>query len=234
MTSITAATPIREQVAVVGFAIVPDVFPPEEMNRTLEALSGVVDSRSRAGARHALRYEPVRALADDKRLLSIAREILGADPIPFRATLFDKSPDANWLVIWHQDTALPLRSRADVPGWGPWSVKYGINYAHAPATALEQVIALRIHLDDSTSANGPLRLLRKTHRFGVLRDEQVQQIAAQTEAVECAVPRGGVIAMRPLIIHASSKSQSDIPRRVLHIEYGSSLSIAPELELAIA
>ncbi len=25
--------------------------------------------------------------------------------------------------------------------------------------------------------------------------------------------------MRPLIIHASSKSQSDKPRRVLHIEY---------------
>ena len=29
---------------------------------------------------------------------------------PFRATLFDKSASANWLVVWHQDTALPMRA----------------------------------------------------------------------------------------------------------------------------
>ena len=37
--------------------------------------------------------------------------------MPFRATLFDKSPQANWLVVWHQDTALPLRRRLDISGW---------------------------------------------------------------------------------------------------------------------
>ena len=30
---------------------------------------------------------------------------------PFRATLFDKSASANWLVVWHQDTALPMRAQ---------------------------------------------------------------------------------------------------------------------------
>jgi hypothetical protein len=43
--------------------------------------------------------------------------------------LFDKSPDRNWLVTWHQDRALPLEERREVPGWGPWSVKSGITYA---------------------------------------------------------------------------------------------------------
>ena len=74
-----------------------------------------------------------------------------------RATLFDKSPDSNWLVVWHQDTALPLVERKDLPGWGPWSTKEGVLYAHAPSQALSQVLALRVHLDDSTSVNGPLR-----------------------------------------------------------------------------
>src|SRR6266545_653699 len=69
------------------------------------------------------------ALADS----AIAAEALGDEALPFRATLFDKSRRANWLVVWHQDTALPLRRRKEVRGWGPWSIKAGILYAHAPA-----------------------------------------------------------------------------------------------------
>jgi hypothetical protein len=38
--------------------------------------------------------------------------------------------------------------------------------------------------------------------------------------------------MRPLIIHASSKSQSTAPRRVIHIEYAVSLTIDAPLQLA--
>src|ERR1700680_406909 len=43
------------------------------------------------------------------------------------------------------------------------AVKDGVVYAHAPASVLRQVLALRIHLDDSTSHNGPLRVLPGTH-----------------------------------------------------------------------
>jgi hypothetical protein len=32
------------------------------------------------------------------------------------------------------------------------------------------------------------------------------------------VPSGGVMLMRPLLMHASSRSTNDRPRRVLHIE----------------
>ena len=102
------------------------------------------------------------------QMIDLAREVLGPDAFPFRATLFDKSPTANWLVVWHQDTALPLRERIDQPGWGPWSIKEGIDYAHAPATALSQVLALRVSCDDSTVDNGPLRVLPRTHTLGVL------------------------------------------------------------------
>jgi len=34
---------------------------------------------------------------------------------------------------------------------GPWSVKAGVLYGHAPASVREAVIALRVHLDDSTA-----------------------------------------------------------------------------------
>ena len=184
--------------------------------------------------RHAMRNESVATVARDPRLLSLAHEVLGGGAIPFRATLFDKSPTSNWLVVWHQDTALPLRERREVPGWGPWSVKDGVNYAHAPARALEQVLALRLHLDDSVAENGPLRVLAGTHTLGVLSDDALHDLSIQIAAVECLVPKGGILAMRPLVVHASSKSQSSAPRRVLHIEYATSAAIAHGLELATA
>jgi ectoine hydroxylase-related dioxygenase (phytanoyl-CoA dioxygenase family) len=190
--------------------------------------------RSRAGVRHLLGLPVVAQIANDPRLSVIAQQVLGNDAFPFRATLFDKNFDANWLITWHQDTALPLREKHEAPGWGPWSVKEGVVYAHAPAQALEQVVALRLHLDDSTEENGPLRVYPGSHRQGVLSDQQVEAIVAGSEGTNCLVPAGGIIAMRPLIIHASSKSRSAIPRRVLHIEYATRDAVSAPLQLAIA
>jgi ectoine hydroxylase-related dioxygenase (phytanoyl-CoA dioxygenase family) len=225
---------LHERVSTNGFAIVPNVLSERES----ADLQGILDRsklpRSRAGMRHAMRNTSVAALARDPRLIAMAQEILGSAALPFRATLFDKSPASNWLVVWHQDTALPLRERHEVPGWGPWSIKDAVNYAHAPASALEQVLALRLHLDDSVAENGPLRILPETHTLGVLSDDALHELSTQIAAFDCLVPRGGILAMRPLVVHASSKSQSSAPRRVLHIEYAVSSAIADALELAIA
>lgn len=217
-----------------GFATFPEVLLPREAEQLIDDLSRSALRRSKAGVRHALSHPAVATLAREPRLLEIAQQVLGGEALPFRATLFDKSPNANWLVVWHQDTALPLRERRDTPGWGPWSVKEGVVYAHAPASALCRVLALRVHLDDSTAHNGPLRVLPATHTRGVLSDDAIHQLAAQIEPIDCLVPRGGVLAMRPLLVHSSSKSQLQTPRRVLHIEYAASMMAATSLELAIA
>src|SRR2546421_1540057 len=87
--------------------------------------------------------------------------------IPYRATLFNKSASTNWLVAWHQDTTLPVRNRVDLAGWRPWSVKGGVLHVIASAGALERIIALRVHPDDSTGSNGPLRVLPATHVLGI-------------------------------------------------------------------
>jgi ectoine hydroxylase-related dioxygenase (phytanoyl-CoA dioxygenase family) len=181
-----------------------------------------------------MRHPAVARVARDPRLLAIASGFLDAEPIPYRATLFEKSPQNNWLVAWHQDTALPLRERCDTTGWGPWSVKAGIIYARAPAAALSRMIALRLHIDDSDADNGPLRVIPGTHTLGILSDPDVQHLVAQSQPLDCIVAAGGVLAVRPLTLHASSKAESDRSRRVLHIEYADSVQIGDGLELAIA
>lgn len=217
-----------------GFAILPGVFERREMETISRELASETLRRSRAGARHLLSVPTIAKMAKDSRLLAMAAETLGCEPVLFGATLFDKSSDANWLVVWHQDTALPLVERRDTPGWGPWSEKSGVIYAHAPATALASVVALRVHLDDSTPENGPLRVLPATHALGVLSDAQIQDAARRIDPVTCAVGQGGVIAMRPLIVHASSKVTAAASRRVLHFEYAAAATFDEDLRLRAA
>jgi hypothetical protein len=143
-----------------------------EIHRLTAQISVESLQHSRAGARHVLGCNAVAHLARDPRLLDIASRWLDATAIPFKATLFEKGPGANWLVSWHQDTALPMSDQHDVAGWGPWSTKL----SHA----------------------------------------------------------GGVIAMRPLLVHASSKATVEAPRRVLHFEYAASLILESGLELRAA
>jgi len=224
----------REAIEETGFAILPGLFSHEYLDLLLQQINALAPRRSRAGVRHALGLAPVADLARQPQMIEVARGVLGPEAFPFRATLFDKSADANWLVVWHQDTALPLRERVELPGWGPWSVKEGIVYAHAPATALSQVLALRVSFDDSTEQNGPLRVLPGTHTLGVLSDDGIHELAGRISPVDCVVPKGGVVAMRPLLVHASSKLHADAARRVLHIEYTASDSIVKPLELAVA
>jgi ectoine hydroxylase-related dioxygenase (phytanoyl-CoA dioxygenase family) len=217
-----------------GFAVMPSVLPVGEIDLLQSAVGASPLLRSRAGARHLLAEPAVARIARDPRLASIASQALGADAMPFRATLFDKSERANWLVVWHQDTALPLQARRDVPGWGPWSTKAGVLYAHAPADVLSRMIALRLHLDDSRADNGPLRVLPGTHRMGVLTDPEIQDLLHRASPVECLVARGGVVAMRPLLVHSSSKVAAPFPRRVIHIEYAAAQDLGQGLALAIA
>src|SRR6185312_16294959 len=129
-----------------GFAVIHNVLTQSEVDTLLPALRDV-EKIGRAGTRHLLKNPVVRAPAEDARLLSIVQEVLGLDAFPFKATLFTKSSSTNWLVTWHQDKTLPLQQKRDAIGWSAWSKKEDIVFAQAPATELQKILALRIHLD---------------------------------------------------------------------------------------
>ena len=195
--------------------MVAGVLEPNEQQELLDLLGTVPG----AGRRGLLALPAVAALAHSPRLLDLVRPHVSREPFPVRAIFFDKSPDANWLVSWHQDLTLALRARAEVPGFGPWSVKEGIPHVQPPVEVLEQMLTVRLHLDDADEANGALRVLPGTHRLGRLSPAQVQAQRAQQADVLCAAVAGDALLMRPLILHASGRSTSPRHRRVLHIEY---------------
>jgi ectoine hydroxylase-related dioxygenase (phytanoyl-CoA dioxygenase family) len=124
------------------------------------------------------------------------------------------------LVAVHQDLSIPVRERIDVAACSAWSEKEGVLFVQPPATVLDTIVAVRLHLDDSTPSNGPLRVVPGSHRRGRLTSAQVQTVREESGEIACPVPKGGVLVMRPLLLHASSKAQVSAPRRVLHFVFG--------------
>lgn len=167
------------------------------------------------GIRNALSWPWVRQVAADPRISAIVSRALGEGARPIRAIFFDKTPDANWNLGFHQDRALALAERLDVDGFGGWSEKDGVPHAIAPAFVLESVLAVRVSLDDCGPENGPLRVIPRTHLAGVLPKGD----RPAGDEIACTVKAGGVVLMKPLLLHASSAATAPGHRRVLHIEF---------------
>jgi Phytanoyl-CoA dioxygenase (PhyH) len=173
-----------------------------------------------AGARNILtERDAVRALARAPGVRALAECVLGAHCFVVRGILFDKTPGTNWKVVWHQDLSIAVRERKDAPGFGPWSEKAGVAHVQPPAALLAGMLAVRVHLDACLADHGPVRVLPGSHRAGRLTTDAIEQWKGAREPVECIVARGGLLAFRPLLLHASSPAQRPAHRRVVHFEF---------------
>jgi ectoine hydroxylase-related dioxygenase (phytanoyl-CoA dioxygenase family) len=136
--------------------------------------------------------------------------------------LFVKSVEKNWLVSLHQDLSIPVAERVDSSQCTGWSQKEGDLFVQPPVAVLEDIAAIRLHLDDCDEENGALRVVSGSHRLGRLTSSAAMEERNRCGEFSVAVPRGGVMVMRPLLLHASSKAINDAPRRVLHFVFGPS------------
>jgi ectoine hydroxylase-related dioxygenase (phytanoyl-CoA dioxygenase family) len=141
--------------------------------------------------------------------------------VAVQCTYFEKSSARNWLVPLHQDLSIPVAERVDECGWSGWSEKEGVVFVQAPVEVLEQLVAVRLHLDRCGSSDGPLRVVPGSHSHGVLAPAATVAVRDAVGECLCEAEVGTALVMRPLLLHASSKSLGTGRRRVLHFLYGS-------------
>jgi hypothetical protein len=197
-----------------GFAIHPIAIDLETVTLLATALTD-----GRHARRDVLAMESVRRWLDTAAVRGFIEPDLGTAARPVRGILFDKTPAANWKVAWHQDRSIAVRERLLVAGFGPRSVKDGVVHVQPPAAVLAQMLTLRLHLDNCDESNGPLRVIPGSHRDGILTDAAIAAAVCAVPAATCCVPAGGVLLMRPLLLHASSPATQPRHRRVLHVEF---------------
>lgn len=197
-----------------GFVVLPGLLDAGECSELLGQLPGVAGP----GARTMLGQGWCAELA--ARLLgsNALNAIMPAGHVAVQCTFFEKSDSVNWLVPVHQDLSIPVRDRCVVDGAGAWSRKEDGWYVQPPVAVLEQLVAVRVHLDSCGAEDGPLFVVPGSHRLGVIPSAAVVEMRGGERA--CLAAAGDVLVMRPLLLHRSSKSSGVSRRRVLHFLFG--------------
>lgn len=152
-------------------------------------------------------------------MTAIAAGLIGRAAFPVRAVAFDKTAEANWSVLWHQDRTIAVRERREAEGFGPWSTKDGVPHVAPPIDVLANMVTLRLHLDDCGEDNAPLKVALGSHRLGVVAADQAAPVAARLSQLSCLARAGDVWACSTLILHGSDRSRSPSRRRVLQVDY---------------
>ena len=207
---------IKRQVEAHGYVLIHGGVSEE----TIQALETALDA-DQHGIRNLLSNQVVRRIAGSDEVRKSVESVLGDECFAVRGIFFNKSLKANWKVVWHQDCVIAVLEKLDIEGWGPWSSKADVIHVRPALAVLQQMLAIRIHLDDCGEDNGPLRVIPGSHRDGILSDSEIQNRSKES-AVACGVLRGDAILMRPLLLHSSPPATKPSNRRVVHLEFAAS------------
>jgi hypothetical protein len=228
-------SPIRDAVTRDGFAVLPGVLSESQVEAIL---AGLGDALARAaGAEAAVMGEAggIYAARNVLLLWPEAAETWRQPPLPralaeilgtgfglVRVLYFDKPPDQTWALPWHKDLTVAVRdNRLGGTRFRKPTTKAGVPHVEAPAEVLQGMLTARLHLDDATEENGPLKVVPGSHRLGKALD--LGDVRPHTVLAR----RGDVLLMRPLLAHCSNRSQPGTGRhrRILHLEFAASADL---------
>ena len=211
-----------------GFTIVPGVFPrtdadalARELEEALAEPSAATAIRSRSdtvyAARNVLELFPKAAYVWRRPPLpELLERVLGPQYGLVRGLYFDKPPEQTWALPWHKDMTIAVRDhRQPLGSFQKPTRKAGVPHVEAPRELLDAMLTMRIHLDDVTEMNGPMRVIPGSHRTGKT------MTIDETQRRSILVRKRDVLLIRPLVAHASAASHPDNTehRRILHLEF---------------
>lgn len=217
----TSLQHIMKKVEYKGFAILHHVFGRKEVNlirNTIYQYQKENASEEPHAIRNLLRKIPaLTTLIFNNNLLNILGK-LNKNLFLTKAIFFDKSPEANWYVTWHQDIIINVKEKIETEGYNGWTKKSGEHGVCPPEEILKDTITIRIHLDDTDEENGALKIVPGSHNKK-LSNTEIQLITQNSIPFVCEVEMCGIHILKPLLLHASSKAISQKHRRVVHLEF---------------
>jgi hypothetical protein len=220
-----------------GFAVIDGVYTPHEVDRLLQEINVAEKnnetfrkSQDLFAIRQFLQEIPsTRSAIFNSRLRVILYELFGETCFVVKSIYFDKPQTSNWYVAYHQDLTISVNKKISLDGFNLWTTKYNQFAVQPPLPILENVVTIRIHLDDTDENNGALKVIPGSHATGIYRPETIDW--SKEKDVSCNVSKGGIMLMKPLLLHSSGRTTNNKRRRVIHIEF-SSVELPPEISWA--
>ena len=202
----------------IGFTTVESIYSEREIEEILKILNEKEIS-GQFGVREFLFKNPeIRSKIFNKRLKEIVKQISPKCTNSIKSIYFDKPPNSNWIVNWHQDLTINLSYRKEVDQYKNWRETKERTVVQPNRELLENIFTIRIHLDKCTKQNGALRVIEESHLKGTIDTTEWIKTKVGKETI-CEVGKGGILIMKPLLLHSSRRTENDLNRRVIHIEF---------------
>jgi len=208
-----------------GFTVINNIFSDEEVDKITEVIEHIDTSRETFrksedlfAIRQFLKEIPeVKELIFNQNIKTVIQEIFGDSYFVVKSIYFDKPERSNWYVAYHQDLTISVDKKAALENFGPWTTKQNQFAVQPPLSISENIYTIRIHLDDTDENNGGLKVIPGSHAKGIYRPETIDW-TVETETI-CNVEKGGIMIMKPLLLHGSNRTTNGKKRRVIHIEF---------------
>ncbi|MBD8080825.1 phytanoyl-CoA dioxygenase family protein [Chryseobacterium caseinilyticum] len=215
----------KSEISELGFTVIEKVFSDSEIEKISQVIQDIDTSKETFrksedlfAIRQFLKEIPgVRDLIFNENLKTIIKEIFGENYFAVKSIYFDKPEKSNWYVAYHQDLTISVDKKVELENFGPWTTKQNQFAVQPPLDILKNIFTVRIHLDDTDENNGALKIVPKSHAKGIYRPETIDW-NVETENI-CNVVTGGVMIMKPLLLHGSNRTTNGKKRRVIHIEF---------------
>jgi hypothetical protein len=146
-----------------GLAVLRRSFPTEYLDCVLEQINRLSPRRSRAGVRRALGLAPVEELARQSSPAGTGGRGLRSGCVPLSRDPLRQVTGGELACCSASGHRPAVAVSPGNSGLGAMSIKEGIDYAHAPAAALCQVLALRVSFDHSTVERASRRFATNAH-----------------------------------------------------------------------
>ena len=209
---------MKVKLAEEGFAISENLFTLNEIDEVLKVIQSSKEVQKHFAIRQFFEKVPAsKQLIFNQKFITFFKENIDGNYFLVKAIYFDKPPDANWIVPWHQDLTIVTNKRMEIAGYSKWRLKNGKQYVQPTDDILENIVTIRIHLDDCNASNGALKVISGSHKNGINQKLDFNK----EKSVICEVKCGGVLLMKPLTYHASKRTENNKNRRVIHLEFAS-------------
>jgi ectoine hydroxylase-related dioxygenase (phytanoyl-CoA dioxygenase family) len=208
-----------------GFAGIDNIYTAAEASKILQLINQA-DTENETfrkstdlfAIRQFLKEVPATTdIIFNENLRSVLKFLLGSKYFVVKSIYFDKPQTSNWYVSYHQDLTISVDKKLQVDGFEFWTIKQNQFAVQPPLGILQNIVTVRIHLDDTDENNGALRVIPGSHHKGIYRPETIDW--TNEMAVTCNVSKGGIMLMKPLLLHSSGRTTNNKQRRVIHIEF---------------
>lgn len=207
-----------------GFTTINSVYSQEEIDAIIKFIDEqdtnspiFRKSENLFAIRQFIKELPqIKSLIFNERLKSIINTI-EENAFIVKSIYFDKPENSNWFVAYHQDLTISVDKKENSEGFGPWTSKHNQFAVQPPIEILENIFTIRIHLDDTDENNGALKVIDGSHLKNIYRPEKIDWTNEKESF--CNVGAGGIMLMKPLLLHSSSRTSNQKRRRVIHIEF---------------